>query len=154
MVRVTILFLAYFIFSNVHAGSDSVGTGLVSVKSEYDVESTADRLEAVLLEKGMTVFARINHAEAAWKIKKKLRPTQLVIFGNPKIGTLLMQCQQTAAIDLPQKALVWEDAQGDVWLSYNDPSYIALRHGIEKCDGVIEKIRQALANFSGIATTR
>jgi len=66
----------------------------------------------------------------------------------------LMQCQQTAAIDLPQKALVWEDAQGDVWLSYNDPSYIALRHGIEKCDGVIEKIRQALANFSGIATTR
>lgn len=148
MIRMTLLFASYLLSSHVFAAS-----GLVSLKSDHDVIETADRLEAVLLEKGMTVFARINHDEAAWKVKKKLRPTQLVIFGNPKVGTLLMQCQQTAAIDLPQKALVWEDEQGQVWLSYNAPEYMASRHGIEECVEVITKIENALANFANAATS-
>lgn len=128
--------------------------GVVSVKSQFGVEETADRLENALINKSMTVFARVKHSQAAWKINKKLRPTELVIFGNPKIGTLLMQCQQTVAIDLPQKALVWEDENGDVWLSYNDPDYLTERHDIEGCAEVTEKIKKALANFSAAATKK
>jgi len=83
--------------------------GMVNVKSVHAVNVTADRLENVLKSKGMTVFTRINHAAGAEKVGKTLRPTELVIFGNPKIGTPLMQCSQSIAIDLPQKALIWED---------------------------------------------
>ncbi len=148
MIRMTLLLMTYLLSSSIFAAS-----GLISLQSNHGVTATADRLETVLLEKGMTVFARINHDEAAWKIKKKLRPTQLVIFGNPKIGTLLMQCQQTAAIDLPQKALIWEDEKGRVWLSYNAPEYIASRHDIKECVEVTEKIEKALANFAHAATS-
>ena len=111
--------------------------GLVSVKSSHDVKTTADRLESMLKQKGMNVFIRINHAQGAQKIGKELRPTELLIFGNPKVGTPLMQCRQSVAIDLPQKALIWQDAQGQVWLSYNDPNYLVERHGIEGCAEVI-----------------
>jgi len=127
--------------------------GLVTVKSGHDVELTANRLEQILLDKGMTIFARVKHAEAAWKLGKKLRPTELIIFGNPKIGTLLMQCQQTAAIDLPQKALVWEDEAGVVWLSYNNPDYIESRHDIQQCGEVTSKIKNALASFASFAVS-
>ena len=126
--------------------------GMVSLKSAHDVETTADRLESKLKEKGMNVFARINHAQGAQKIGQKLRPTELVIFGNPKVGTPLMQCQQRVAIDLPQKALIWQDAQGQVWLSYNDPNYLVERHGIEGCAEVIQKIKGALGKFAKAAT--
>lgn len=126
--------------------------GLISVKSNHNVKSTADRLVNILEKKGMTVFARINHAEGARKVGKALRPTELVIFGNPKVGTPLMQCGQSVAIDLPQKALVWEDDKGSVWFSYNDPTYIAKRHDIMECGNVIDKISKALANFSLAAT--
>jgi uncharacterized protein (DUF302 family) len=128
------------------------GNGLITVKSNHDVEKTADRLENVLKAKGMTVFARINHAEGARKVGKQLRPTQLVIFGNPKVGTPLMQCGQSIAIDLPQKALIWEDEKGQVWLSYNDPDYLAERHAINACGEVLAKVRQALQNFAKAAT--
>jgi uncharacterized protein (DUF302 family) len=100
----------------------------------------------------MTVFIRINHAEGAQKVGKKLRPTELVVFGNPKVGTPLMQCSQSVAIDLPQKALIWEDEAGLVWLSYNDPRYLAKRHGITECVNVIKKIEKALSNFAHAAT--
>ncbi len=128
--------------------------GLVSVKSSHDVKLTADRLEKNLAMKGMTVFARINHAEGAQKVGKQLRPTELIIFGNPKVGAPLMQCGQSIAIDLPQKALVWEDEGGQVWLSYNDPKYLAKRHGIKGCDEVIKKIENALGNFAKMATIK
>ncbi len=95
--------------------------GLISIKSSHDVQRTADRLENTLRGKGMTVFIRINHAEGAQKVGKKLRPTELLIFGNPKVGTPLIQCSQSVAIELPQKALIWEDETGNVWLYYNDP---------------------------------
>ncbi len=130
----------------------SAADGLVTVKSSHDVKATADRLEKVLKEKGMTVFIRINHAEGALKAGSELRPTELVIFGNPKVGTPLMQCSQTAGIDLPQKALIWQDAEGEVWLSYNDPSYMAQRHGITGCVEVVNKVENALKNFAHAAT--
>jgi uncharacterized protein (DUF302 family) len=126
--------------------------GMISIKSSHDVKITADRLENNLKAKGMTVFIRINHAEGARKVGKKLRPTELIIFGNPKVGTPLMQCGQSVAIDLPQKALIWEDEAGQVWLSYNDPEYLAKRHGIKGCVDVIKKIETALGNFAKAAT--
>ena len=126
--------------------------GIISVKSSHEVKATTDRLENVLNQKGMTVFIRINHAEGAQKVGKKLRPTELVIFGNPKVGTPLMQCSQSTAIDLPQKALIWEDEKGQVWLSYNDPNYLVERHGITGCGEVIKKIETALSNFAKAAT--
>ncbi len=127
--------------------------GLISIKSSHNVKGTADRLENTLREKGMTVFIRINHAEGAQKVGKKLRPTELVVFGNPKVGTPLMQCSQSVAIDLPQKALIWEDEAGHVWFSYNDPRYLAKRHGITECVNVIKKIEKALSNFAHAATS-
>ncbi len=144
--------ILFFIFGLCLSVSVNAADGLISIKSNFDVEQTADKLEEVLLDKGMTVFTRVKHSQAAWKINKKLRPTELVIFGNPKIGTLLMQCQQTVAIDLPQKALVSEDENGDIWLSYNDPDYLTERHDIKDCAEVSEKIKKALANFATAAT--
>ncbi|UCF92276.1 MAG: DUF302 domain-containing protein [Desulfobacterales bacterium] len=130
----------------------SAENGLINVKSVHAVQDTADRLEKALQEKGMTVFVRINHAEGAQKVGKDLRPTELVIFGNPKVGAPLMQCGQTVAIDLPQKALIWEDDGGQVWLSYNDPAYLARRHGITDCKEVVAAIAKALDNFARAAT--
>ena len=126
--------------------------GLTHVKSSHDVKHTADRLEAVLGEKGMTVFLRVNHSEGARSVGKQLRPTELVIFGNPKVGAPLMQCGQTIGIDLPQKALIWQDESGQVWLTYNDPQYLAKRHGIDGCKPVVEKVQNALKNFAQAAT--
>jgi uncharacterized protein (DUF302 family) len=128
------------------------GEGLVTVKSAHDVETTADRLVAALEEKGMTVFRRVDHAAGAEEVGQELGPTELVIFGNPKVGTPLMRCGRTVAIDLPQKALIWEDDSGAVLFAYNSPQYLAKRHGIEGCDEVIAKIEKALANFARAAT--
>jgi len=125
--------------------------GLVSMRSAHNVQKTADRLEEGLKAKGMRIFIRINHAKAAAKLEKKLRPTELILFGNPKIGTALMQCRQSIAIDLPQKALIWEDEGGQVWLSYNDPGYLAKRHTIEGCKQVLEKVAKALRHFATTA---
>ena len=126
--------------------------GIIGIKSSHDVKVTADRLENNLIAKNMIVFIRINHTEGAQKVGKKLRPTEVIIFGNPKVGTPLMQCGQSVAIDLPQKALIWEDKAGQVWLSYNDPKYLAKRHGITECVDVIKKIETALNNFANAAT--
>jgi uncharacterized protein (DUF302 family) len=130
----------------------TAGSGLISVKSPHDVKVTADRLENILNQKGMKVFIRINHAAGAQKVGKELRPTELIIFGNPKVGTPLMQCSQGVAIDLPQKALIWQDDKGQVWLSYNDPNYLVQRHGLTGCAEVIKKVEKALSNFANAAT--
>lgn len=127
-------------------------SGIVSVKSSHSVEDTTDRLVKALETKGMTVFNRINHAEGAKKIGSSLLPTELVIFGNPKVGTPLMVCSRSVAIDLPQKALIWEDDKGQVWLSYNNPTYLAERHGISGCQEVLKKVAGALKNFAAAAT--
>jgi uncharacterized protein (DUF302 family) len=107
--------------------------GLKTIPSSYGPKDTMDRLEAEVKAKGMTVFARIDHAEGAQGGGLSLRPTELLIFGNAKAGTPLMQSVQTIGIDLPLKALVWQDPSGDTWLSYNDPVWLAKRHelGVE-----------------------
>jgi uncharacterized protein (DUF302 family) len=125
--------------------------GLVSLRSQYSVQQTADRLASALESRGMRIFARIDHAAGAADVGQSLRPTQLVIFGNPRVGTPLMQCSQTTGIDLPQKALVWRDADGQVWLTYNDPEYLANRHVVVGCDAVLDKVKKALANFAAAA---
>ena len=130
----------------------SADPGLIHTKSAYNVMVTADRLEDIVKEKGMRVFLRINHAENARMVGRNLRPTQLLIFGNPKVGAPLMQCSQTVAIDLPQKALIWQDESGQVWLSYNDPVYLATRHEIDDCKAVLDKVKTALKNFAKAAT--
>jgi uncharacterized protein (DUF302 family) len=104
--------------------------GLVTVKSAHGVKDTVDRLAADMTAKGMTVFARIDHAQGASEAGLALRPTELLIFGNAKGGTPLMQSRQAIGIDLPLKALAFEDANGTVWLCYNDPAWIAARHGV------------------------
>ena len=126
--------------------------GLIHVKSPYAVNKTGDRLETALNEKGMIVFARINHSEGAKKIGLDLPATELIIFGNPKVGSPLMQCNRTVGIDLPQKALIWQDDNGQVWLSYNNPRYLARRHGLSECTQVIEKVDKALSSFAKAAT--
>ncbi len=118
---------------------------LVTVESKYDVGTTADRLESILQQKGMTLFNRINHTAAAYDVGITLRPTELIIFGNPRIGGQLMQCKQTVAIDLPQKILIWADDQSRVWVTYNDPRVIAQRHQLKGCDAILTRVDQALA---------
>ncbi|MER9796251.1 DUF302 domain-containing protein [Mesorhizobium sp. M0142] len=104
--------------------------GLITVQSRFGVAETIDRLVETVERAGLLVFARIDHAAGARNVETSLRPTQLLIFGNPKGGTPLMQDRQLAGIDLPVKALAWEDEQGTVWLSYNDAHWLAERHGL------------------------
>ncbi len=126
--------------------------GMVVMKSVHNFSVTANRLVGVLKEKDMTVMNRINHSANGKTVGLDLRPTEVVIFGNPKVGTLLMQCAQTVAIDLPQKVLIWVDDKGDVYLGYNDPLYLKERHGMEGCDPVLEKVSGAMRAFAEAAT--
>ncbi len=123
----------------------------VTKESKYSVSDTIDRLEKVLKSKGLTIFARIDHAAGAKKANLELAPTQLLIFGNPKLGTPLMQSNPTIGIDLPQKALAWKDADGKVWLTYNNPAALKARHEIEGKDKVLGIITGALGKFSDVA---
>jgi uncharacterized protein (DUF302 family) len=104
--------------------------GLTTLPSAFGAKETMDRLEAEIKATGMTVFARIDHAAGAAQVGLSLRPTEVLIFGNAKAGTPLMQSSQSIGIDLPLKVLIWEDANGKVWLSYNEPSWLAKRHGL------------------------
>ncbi|MEB3213995.1 MAG: DUF302 domain-containing protein [Leptolyngbyaceae bacterium] len=122
--------------------------GLVVMASPYSVEETGDRFEAVLAERGVTVFARIDHAAGAAGVDLELRPTEVIIFGNPRVGTPLMQCAQSMAIDLPQKLLIWQNEAGDVYLGYNDPRYLAARHGIVGCEEAIARVEQVLMGLT------
>lgn len=124
--------------------------GLVVVKSPHSVTVTMNKFESLAKERGLGVFARIDHAAGAAKVGKTLRPTEVIIFGNPQGGTPFMECAQTAGIDLPLKALVWEDAAAQVWLGYNDPAYLAQRHGAAQCP-VVEKLDKALSGLAEAA---
>ena len=126
--------------------------GLTTTESNADVPTTVERLTSVLEEKGMKVFAVIDHAAGAQSVGDELRPTTVVIFGNPKVGTGMMKCSQSAGIDLPMKALVWEGEDGKVWLGYNSADYLAKRHAMSGCDGLLEKVSGALQNFAKAAT--
>ena len=127
--------------------------GLTTIASHYDVKTTLDRLEATVKAKGLRVFARIDHAAGAMAAGLKLRATELLIFGNAKGGTPLMQSQQTIGIDLPLKALAWQDATGKTWLSYNDLTWLAARHGLsEQATEVAKALSGVLAGLAKTAT--
>ena len=125
--------------------------GVVTLKSNYSVSKTVSNFKQIVSSKGMTIFADIDHAAGAKKVGQPLRPTELILFGNPKIGTKLMQCGRSVAIDLPQKVLIWEGDDGTVNVSYNDPAYLLSRHSLSACNKVIQKVSGALATFTSKA---
>ncbi len=144
-------FLTAFFITALLTTSAYAADGVVNVASKHSVEMTANNLERILLKKGMTVFKRVKHSAAAAKVGVNINPTELIIFGNPKIGSPLMKCSPSVAIDLPQKALIWQDNMQKVWITYNDPSYLKQRHNIKGCDKILNKVSGALAKFTGAA---
>ena len=128
----------------------SAADGLVELKSPRSAKDTMAKLEELVKQRGLNVFARIDHAAGAAKIGKSLRPTEVLNFGNPQGGTPFMECTQTVGIGLPLKALAWEDATGQAWLGYNDPAYLAQRHGAAACPAV-DNLRKALAGLAQAA---
>ena len=129
--------------------------GLITLASNHGPSETMSRLETAVKAKGMSVFARIDHAAAAANIGMLLRPTEVLFFGNPKGGTPLMQSTQTIAIDLPLRALVWQDASGKTWLSYNDPAWLANRHALEPhLAASVDALSAALDDVANMATAR
>ena len=126
--------------------------GLKTIKSSYAPKETMERLEAAVKAKGLTVFARIDHAGGASAAGLSLRPTEVLIFGNANGGTPLMQAVQTIGIDLPLKALVWQDASGETWLSWNDPAWLAARHGVSGVEAVVGKLAGLLDDLARTAT--
>lgn len=128
--------------------------GLITLASQHSVKATIDRLETAAKAKGLTIFARVDHAAGATSVGMPLRPTELLIFGNARGGTPLMQLAQTIGIDLPLKALAWEDAAGKTWLSYNDPAWLAARHGLAEQGATVAKtLGNALAALAQEATS-
>ena len=128
--------------------------GLTTIPSVYGPQDTMNRLEAAVKAKGMTVFARIDHATGATEAGLSLRPTEVLIFGNAKAGTPLMQSVQTVGLELPLKALVWQDPSGMTWLSYNDPAWLAQRHGLGgETEAAIGIMTAALEAVAKAATT-
>jgi uncharacterized protein (DUF302 family) len=128
--------------------------GLISKKSPYSVAKTLDRLEAILKAKGFTIATRWDHKAGGDKAGIPIRDTELLIFGNPKVGTHFFTSNQTAGIDLPMKALAWKDANGQVWLTYNDPAYIANRHGIKDRPEIVKKMTGALDKLTSKAVAK
>lgn len=127
--------------------------GLITISSSYGPQETMAKLEAEVKAKGLTVFAHVDHAAGATAVGLSLLPTDLLIFGNAKGGTPLMQAAQTIGIDLPLKVLVWQDASGKTWLSYNDPSWIAKRHGLgPEAEATVKALSGALAAVTAAAT--
>ena len=129
--------------------------GLITLRSAYGPTETMSRLETAVKAKGLTVFARVDHAAGAAEVGLPLRPTEVLIFGNAGGGTPLMQAMQTTGIDLPLKALVWQDESGKTWLSYNDPSWIGKRHGLgHEADATVGGLTAVLSALAEAATAR
>ena len=126
--------------------------GIITQPSLHSVDQTVEKLQTLLQAKGVTLFALVDHSGEAAKVGMKLPPTKLVIFGNPKAGTPLMLAAPSVAIDLPLKILVWEDAQGKVWLSYNSPAYLQQRHGLPEALLPNIAVVDALARAAGASS--
>lgn len=138
------------------SGSSSpagMGNGMVTVKSPYPAAETMARLDAEVKKRNLAVLARVDHAAGAQRVNMTLRPTELMIFGNPQAGTPLMLCAQGVGIDLPMKALVWVDAQQQTWLSYNDPVWVVGRHSATACPAA-ENVRKALSGIAEAVVAR
>jgi uncharacterized protein (DUF302 family) len=128
------------------------GSGIITLPSRHSVDQTVERLQTLLRAKGVTLFVLVDHSGEAAKVGMKLPPTKLVMFGNPKAGTPLMLAAPSVAIDLPLKLLVWEDAQGKVWLSYNSPAYLQQRHGVPEALLPNIAVVEALARAAGASS--
>ena len=128
-------------------------TGIITIPSANSVDVTIDRMEAAIKGKGLHVFARINHYQNALDMGLDMRPNTVLIFGSPKIGAPIMSESPTIGLDVPVKALAWQDKDGNVFLSYNDPAYLKERHGIEKATMPLGKMAKALAGLSAHATS-
>ena len=129
--------------------------GLITIQSYYSVKETIDRLSSIVESKGLTVFVRIDHSENARKHGLDLRPTELIIFGNPNVGTGIMQDKQTAGIDLPMRALAWQDEAGSVWLTYNDVKWLADRHNLtSKSKATLQAIEEGMTMVGDKATKK
>ena len=126
--------------------------GLKTIQCGFDPAETMNRLEAEIKARGMGVFARINHAALAAEVGLTLRPTEVILFGNPRGGTPLMQAGQTIGIDLPLKALVWQDASGKTWLSWNEPAWLARRHEVTGMEGPLAAMTNALRDIAAKTT--
>jgi uncharacterized protein (DUF302 family) len=119
--------------------------GLISLQSSHSPKETADRLASAVANHGMTLVARVDHAAAAAKVNLELRPTEVLIFGNPAAGTHLMQSEQAIGLDLPLKALVWQDETSTTWISYPDISWLAKRYGLASAtQAIVEKMTSLL----------
>ena len=140
------IFLPFCFASNVQATES-----LISIESHHTAKETADKFVSIIEQKGLTLFARIDHQKNAAGVDLNIRETEVIIFGNPKVGTPLIQCNQLAAIDLPQKVLVWTDADNKVWLTYNNPEYLKERHNLKGCDETVVKISQVLGGLTKVA---
>ena len=131
--------------------SANAAEGIVTAPSKYPVEKTVERLESAVKAKEFAIFAKVDHAAGAMQVGMALRPTVLLIFGNPRGGTPVMSASQTAGLDLPLKMLVWEDAAGKVWLSWSDPVWIARRHGIDPDLAAVKGMTGGLAALAAAA---
>jgi len=148
MKRILVLLTLIVLSPTMSVAADK---GLVNKKSQFGVKVTLDRLEKILRKKGITIVTRWSHDAGAKKAGITLRPTELLIFGNPKMGSHFFTSKQTAGIDLPMKALAWKDDKGQVWLTYNDPDYIANRHDINDRAKIVKKMTGALNNLTNFA---
>lgn len=124
--------------------------GVVALKSPHGATETMNRFEAQAKQRGLAVAARVDHAAGAARVGRTLRPTELLIFGNPQGGTPFLECAQSVGIDLPLKALVWEDAAGQTWLGYNDTAYLARRHEVPAC-AAAANLGKAVAGLAAAA---
>ena len=149
-MKMSYIAVLILVLSTAAAGADD---GLVKKLSARSVQTTMNSLENLVRNKGLTVFARIDHAAGATKVGEEMLPTQLLIFGNPAIGTKLMTSQRSVGIDLPIKVLIWEEPNGKVWIAYNDPAYLAERHGIDDRDAVLEKMAGAVRGLVSAAAS-
>ncbi len=152
----TILFTATLLTAAgiVPAAAEEPGNGTIRMESAHGAAETLDRLEAIFKEKGITVFARVDHAAGAKQVGEELGATQLLLFGNPKLGTPLMKVNREVGFDLPMKALAWTDDAGKTWLSVTDPQALKLRYGLDAAGAVIDKMTGAVTAMSKAATAK
>ena len=148
--RSLIIFICAFLTSTAFAG----GNGIIKKKSAHSVAATLDRLENILKKKGINIVVRWKHSEKAKAVGMAMRDTEILIFGNPKMGSPLMISNQQIGIDLPMKALAYKDAEGQVWLAYNDPAYLKKHHAISDRDKVFTKMTGALNNMTNKAVAK
>lgn len=151
MLQLARMLGAAAVLSLLIAGAASADSDVIKKKSAHDVATTLDRLEKIVKDKGMGVAARVDHGAAAARVGMQLRPTQLLIFGNPKVGTKLMQINQEIGLALPMKVLAWQDKDGQTWIGYVDPEEMAEDFGIDEDNPVIKKIKKALAGLTNAA---